>query len=143
PSFGSFRKETGSWEGLYTGLNSETDGPNENIRHIEFESEEVTGNLFGAARTGEAGSSTFQLNKKYIVSTLKTCMLVIDQHRAHTWILYDELLRSIIVSAALSQQLLFTLHLKFRQNKRELLKGIKEALELTWFIFGDIVQEPV
>ena len=143
PSFGSFRKETGSWEGLYTGLNSETDGPNEDIRHIEFESEEVTGNLFGAARTGEAGSSTFQLNKKYIVSTLKTGMLVIDQHRAHTRILYEELLRSITVSAALSQQLLFPLHLRFSQNEKELLKGIKEALEQTGFIFGDIEQETV
>lgn len=142
-SFGSFKKESESWEGLYTGLNSEADGHNEDIRHIEFESEEVTGNLFGAARTEEAGSSTFQLNKKYIVSTLKTGMLVIDQHRAHTRILYEELLRSITVSAAVSQQLLFPLHLRFSQNEKELLKGIKDALEQTGFIFGDIEQETV
>lgn len=68
-SFGGFKKESGSWEGLYTGLNSEVEGKDDGIRHIEFESEEVTGNLFGAVRTEESGSSTFQLNKKYIVST--------------------------------------------------------------------------
>lgn len=142
-SFGGFKKESGSWEGLYTGLNSEVEGKDDGIRHIEFESEEVTGNLFGAVRTEESGSSTFQLNKKYIVSTLKTGMLVIDQHRAHTRILYEELLRSITVSAAVSQQLLFPLHLKFSQNEKELLKGIKDALEQTGFIFGDIEQETV
>lgn len=142
-SFGNFKKESGSWEGLYTGLNSESEGADDDIRHIEFESEEVTGNLFGAVRTEESGASTFQLNKKYIVSTLKTGMLVIDQHRAHTRILYEELLRSITVSAAVSQQLLFPLHLRFSQNEKALLKGIKDALEQTGFIFGDIEQETV
>ncbi len=141
-AFGSFKRESGSWEGLYTRLNSDVEGK-EGIRHIEFESEEVTGNLFGAARTEESGSNTFQLNKKYIVSTLKTGMLVIDQHRAHTRILYEELLRSITVSAAVSQQLLFPLRIRFSQNEIELLKGIKEALEQTGFIFGDIDKDPL
>ncbi len=138
-----FKKESGSWEGLYTGLKSESEGKEEGIRHIEFESEEVTGNLFGAARAEEEVSSTFQLNKKYIVSTLKTGMLVIDQHRAHMRILYEEILRSITVSAAVSQQLLFPLQLRFSPNEIELLKGIKEALEQTGFIFGEIDKSPV
>ncbi len=134
----NYKKESSSWESLYTGLQSETIGGDIDVRQIEFESEEVTGNLFGATKTEEAQSSTFQLNKKFIISTLKNGMLVIDQHRAHTRILYEELLKSITVSAAVSQQLLFPLILQFNVQEIELLKGIKDSLEQTGFIFSEI-----
>ncbi|WP_034920541.1 DNA mismatch repair endonuclease MutL [Gillisia sp. CAL575] len=134
-----YKKESSNWESLYTGLQSESIGnDNVDVRQIEFESEEVTGNLFGASKTEEAQSSTFQLNKKFIISTLKNGMLVIDQHRAHTRILYEELLKSITVSAAVSQQLLFPLVLQFNQQETELLKGVKDSLEQTGFIFSEI-----
>jgi len=134
----NYKKETSSWESLYTGLQSESIGGDIDVRQIEFESEEVTGNLFGATKTEEAQSSTFQLNKKFIISTLKNGMLVIDQHRAHTRILYEELLKSITVSAAVSQQLLFPLVLQFNNQETALLKGIKDSLEQTGFIFSEI-----
>ena len=134
----NYKKENSSWESLYTGLQSESIGDDIDVRQIEFESEEVTGNLFGAVKTEEAQSSTFQLNKKFIISTLKNGMLVIDQHRAHTRILYEELLKSITVSAAVSQQLLFPLVLQFNSQETALLKGIKDSLEQTGFIFSEI-----
>ncbi len=144
---GSFRndykKEPVGWESLYTGLKSESLGIDPDVRQIEFESEEVTGNLFGAYKTEEAQNTTFQLNKKFIITTLKNGMLVIDQHRAHTRILYEELLKSITVSAAVSQQLLFPLILQFNQQEIELLKGIKDSLEQTGFIFSEIKSDSV
>lgn len=139
----NFRKESGSWEGLYSGLKTEGAGGEVDIREMEFESEEVTGNLFGAAKTEENQNTTFQLNKKFIISTLKNGMLVIDQHRAHTRILYEELLKSITVSAATSQQLLFPLVLQFSQQEMELLKGIKDSLEQTGFIFSELKSDSV
>ncbi|MFO7718996.1 MAG: DNA mismatch repair endonuclease MutL [Gillisia sp.] len=144
---GSFRsdykQESVGWESLYTGLKSESSGVDPDVRQIEFESEEVTGNLFGAYKTEQAQNSTFQLNKKFIITTLKNGMLVIDQHRAHTRILYEELLKSITVSAAVSQQLLFPLILQFNQQEIELLKGIKDSLEQTGFIFSEIKSDSV
>ena len=137
----SFKKGPGDWEGLYTGLNSDSNLID--LKQIEFESEEVTGNLFGASKTVETPNSTFQLNKKYIISTLKNGMLVIDQHRAHTRILYEELLKSITLSAAVSQQLLFPLILQFNQQEIKLLQGIKDSLEQTGFIFSDIKSDSV
>ncbi|MCF4101371.1 DNA mismatch repair endonuclease MutL [Gillisia sp. M10.2A] len=134
----TFKKETAPWESLYTGLKNEEVETDVDLKQIEFESEEVTGNLFGATRVEENQNSTFQLNKKFIISTLKNGMLVIDQHRAHTRILYEELLKSITVSAAVSQQLLFPLVLQFTQQEIALLKGIKESLEQTGFIFSEI-----
>ncbi len=144
---GSFRndykQESGGWESLYTGLKSESSGIDPDVRQIEFESEEVTGNLFGAYKTEQVQNTTFQLNKKFIITTLKNGMLVIDQHRAHTRILYEELLKSITVSAAVSQQLLFPLILQFNQQEIELLKGIKDSLEQTGFIFSEIKSDSV
>ncbi len=137
----AFKKDAGDWEGLYTGLKSDSNFID--LKQIEFESEEVTGNLFGASKTVETQNSTFQLNKKYIISTLKNGMLVIDQHRAHTRILYEELLKSITLSAAVSQQLLFPLILQFNQQEVKLLQGIKDSLEQTGFVFSDIKSDSV
>ncbi len=138
----SFRKEKpAEWESLYSGLDTENESGLD-VKQIEFESEEVTGSLFDGNEE-ESGKSTFQLQKKYIVSTLKSGLLVIDQHRAHTRILYEELLKNITVSAAVSQQLLFPLRLQFNPQEVEMLKEIKESLEQTGFIFAEIGKDEV
>ena len=129
------------WESLYSGMQAETE-TEVDVRQIEFESEEVTGNLFGA-REEQTEKSTFQVQKKYIVSTLKSGILVIDQHRAHTRVLYEELLKNITVSSAVSQQLLFPLRLQFNHHEVEMLKEIKESLEQTGFIFSEIKKDEV
>lgn len=139
---GNYQKEKpAEWESLYSGLQSESE-PEVDLKQIEFESEEVTGNLFGA-KEEQAEKSTFQVQKKYIVSTLKSGILVIDQHRAHTRVLYEELLKNITVSSAVSQQLLFPLRLQFNRHEVEMLKEIKDSLEQTGFIFSEIKQDEV
>ncbi|HSP11845.1 MAG TPA: DNA mismatch repair endonuclease MutL [Salegentibacter sp.] len=139
---GSFRKEpAANWESLYSGLEDEPVGKEE-VNHIEFESEEVTGSLFNSSETAPE-KSTFQLHKKYIVSTLKSGILVIDQHRAHARILYEELLKNITVSAAVSQQLLFPLKLQFSSHEMEMLREIKDSLEQTGFVFSSLERDSV
>ena len=136
------RGNSGSWESLYTGLGSNGQEKVSGFEQVEFESEEVTGNLFGSSDSGES-STTFQLNRKYIISTLKSGILVIDQHRAHTRILYEELLKNITITSAVSQQLLFPLLLQFSKHEIELLKEIKDSLEQTGFIFSEIRKDSV
>lgn len=135
------REKPAQWESLYSGMQSETE-TEVDLKQIEFESEEVTGNLFGA-QEDLAEKSTFQLHKKYIVSTLKSGILVIDQHRAHMRVLYEELLKNITVTSAVSQQLLFPLSIQLNHQEVELLKEIKESLEQTGFIFSAIERDHV
>ena len=137
------RTSGNSWESLYNGLGGEGLEATSGIDQVEFESDEVTGNLFGFNDEKESGSNTFQLNKKYIITTLKSGILVIDQQRAHTRILYEELLKNITVTAAVSQQLLFPLQLRFSTNEMEHLKEIRESLEHTGFIFSEINKDSV
>ena len=142
-SYPGFQREV-KWESLYVGLQpKESEAFQGDFSNVEFESDAVTGNLFGSTEESTSGSTTFQLNKKYIVSSLKSGILVIDQHRAHTRILYEELLKNITLTSAVSQQLLFPLRLQFNQQEITLLKENKEALEQTGFIFSEFTQDSV
>ncbi len=79
---------------------------------------------------------TFQLQNKYIVSPIKSGMMVIHQHLAHQRILYEELLKNITVHQGVSQQLLFPLELPFSIPDMQVLQKIQEQLEHTGFVFG-------
>jgi len=132
-SFGSYKRETSSasWESLYVGLKQET----QELEQFSFESEEVTGKLFDDEVQEMKSSSTYQIHKKYIVSAIKSGMLVIDQGRAHQRVLYEQFLTSITVQKASSQQLLFPLELYFSSEEMVLLKELQSSLENTGFVF--------
>lgn len=132
-SFGSYKKEsnTANWESLYVGLKQDTD----EIASFSFESEEVTGKLFDDETVETNTNATYQIHKKYIVSAIKSGMLVIDQGRAHQRILYEQFLTNITVQKAASQQLLFPLELYFSTDEMQLLKELEPTLENTGFVF--------
>lgn len=128
------REKGGSWESLYVGLKSETTETLVDLHNIEFESEEVTGSLFSSEETQE-NQTTFQLQNKYIISPIKSGLMVIHQHLAHQRVLYEEILKNITVQEGVSQQLLFPLKLQFSKSDIELISGLKEQLEHTVSFF--------
>ncbi|PZD78288.1 DNA mismatch repair endonuclease MutL [Mesonia sp. K7] len=131
-------KATKNWEVLYP----ETVETEVDFANIEVESEVVNGKLFDE-KESQTNSNTFQLNRKYIVGTLKNSILVIDQHRAHTRILYEELLKSITIKGAVSQQLLFPLTLNFSTDEIEILKELQDNLTQTGFVFTKVEKDGV
>ncbi|MFY8068738.1 MAG: DNA mismatch repair protein MutL, partial [Flavobacterium sp.] len=132
-SFGSYKKETNqsNWESLYVGLKQDV----EEISSFSFESEEVTGTLFDEGALETSTNSTYQIHKKYIVSTIKSGMLVINQKRAHQRILYEQFLTNITIQKAASQQLLFPLELYFSSDEMQLLSELRLTLENIGFVF--------
>jgi DNA mismatch repair protein MutL len=70
-------------------------------------------------------------------------MILIDQHRAHCRILYEDLLKSITVKAAVSQQLLFPLSLQLNAQETQMLQYLRESLEQTGFIFSKMEEEEI
>jgi DNA mismatch repair protein MutL len=135
PSPASFRKpeKQQAWESLYIG----TSASNEDIAEIHFESEEVTGSLFNDQEVEQQVYKTYQIHKKYIVSPIKSGMVIIDQKRAHQRILYEQFLRSITVQHAASQQLLFPLQLHYNKSELDLIKEMQDALVNTGFVFAE------
>lgn len=122
-----------SWEAMYVGLKNEE--TQMDISSIEFESEEVTGSFFESEEKKQS-DITFQLQNKYIISPIKSGMMVIHQNLAHQRVLYENILKNITVKEAISQQLLFPLRLQFSTVDIEIIKSIQEQLEHTGFGFS-------
>lgn len=142
-SFSSYKKqEPSSWESLYVGLKQDTETVTQ-IEDIEFESEEVTGSLFNDKEIEEVIHRTYQIHKKYIVSPIKSGMVIIDQQRAHQRVLYEQFLTNMTVHQASSQQLLFPLNLYFSSNEINLITELELSLVNTGFVFEEINDDSV
>ncbi len=138
----SFKKEaTSGWESLYVGLESKGNEV-EVFDGMQFESDEVTSKMFDETVI-EPTQKTFQLSNKYIVNTIKSGMLFIDQNRAHKRILYEQFLQEITVKEGVSQQLLFPFSLELSALEVGILKGLREQLEHTGFMFSKMEDETV
>jgi len=140
----AYKKEpVGSWENLYVGLESKGTKTQQDFSEVHFESEESTGSIFNDDKQVDKIQTTYQLHNKYIVSTIKSGMLVIDQHRAHQRVLYEDFLKNMTIKEAVSQQLLFPLQLHFSVQDIEIINQLKEDLEHTGFIFSSVNKESV
>ncbi|MEM1259998.1 MAG: DNA mismatch repair endonuclease MutL [Bacteroidota bacterium] len=96
---------------------------------LQVESEVVDTEIFESADESiESRQITFQLQRKYILSTVKSGLLVIDQNRAHQRILFERFLREITLEKGITQQLLFPLELQFGKKELEVLEDLAHHL---------------
>ena len=138
----AYKKEpTTSWESLYVGLESKGNDSKQDFTEVQFESEEQTASIFDDNNQVEQTNTTYQLHNKYIVSAIKSGMLVIDQHRAHQRVLYEDFLKNLTIKEAASQQLLFPLQLHFSPQDIVIINQLKNDLEHTGFVFSSVKEE--
>ncbi|MGB0880318.1 MAG: DNA mismatch repair endonuclease MutL [Polaribacter sp.] len=120
-------KQTQSWESLYTSVAS-TD---EQQQEIVFKEQEIT------------TQKTFQIQRKYVLSSIKSGVVLIHQSLAHQRILYEQFLENITVQEANSQQLLFPVKISFSSAEIEMIYTIKTELENAGFSFDEFTKESV
>lgn len=138
-NFSSYKSQPkAAWESLYV---QPSDDEEDTLMNIEVESDPIVPTLFQNQSSFEKSSGTFQLQRKYIITSTKSEMLIIDQHRAHFRILYEELLKNITVQPALSQQLLFPLKLQLNANEVRVFKILKEALVNAGFSIAELGED--
>ena len=118
------------WESLYTDLKQDTF----DVSSTQFENDVVNSKLFDD-KTTESKTLIYQFNRKYIINSIKSGLLVIHQNRAHQRILYEQFLTNITVNQASSQQLLFPLEIQFSREEMMYLKEIQPNLEGIGFAF--------
>ncbi len=139
----AFKQAPGaSWESLYVGLESKGNNSKTEFSQVTFESDSQNESIFSDSSI-ETTKTTFQLQQKYIVSTLKSGMLIIDQNRAHQRVLYENLLKHITIKEATSQQLLFPLQLHFTPNETKIIDDLKSDLEHTGFVFSQLNEDEI
>lgn len=134
------KQEVGAnWESLYVGLKQDT----EEIASFSFENEEITASLFDDKEEEQTTKRTYQIHKKYIVSPIKSGMVIVDQSRAHQRVLYEQFLTNMTVKQASSQQLLFPLQLHFSPTEIELITELQLSLENTGFVFESLESDAI
>jgi DNA mismatch repair protein MutL len=151
-SHSSYKKTepTASWESLYVGVKHDTEvifgddsfASSNNESSFEsngftFENEEVTSSLFNDEEVEQTVQKTYQIHKKYIVSPIKSGMVIVDQNRAHQRILYEQFLVNMTVHHASSQQLLFPINLFYSATEMELIAELQQSLVNTGFVFEE------
>jgi DNA mismatch repair protein MutL len=117
------------WQKMYSGLEDDIEAT---TADVEYESELSSANLFESL---DIEKPSFQLFKKYIVCSLSSGLVLINQHRAHERILYEQFLTQITQDAGSSQQLMFPLSLELGNEEIRLVKSLEPSLELTGFMF--------
>ncbi|WP_299118123.1 DNA mismatch repair endonuclease MutL [uncultured Winogradskyella sp.] len=131
-----------NWESLYVGLESKGNRSQNDFAEVTFESNPETASIFKSEDV-EQEKTTYQLRQKYIVSTIKSGMLIIDQNRAHQRILYENLLKQLTSKEATTQQLLFPLTIGFSIADIEIIKQLRPDLEFAGFEFSEVKEEQI
>lgn len=120
PSYNPFKETKSSkssaasqtqWEKLYKGLNEDFSTDTENALSALNQSDEqsiFTSNETGKASVAEERSPAhYQYKGCYIMTAVKSGLMIIDQHRAHVRILYEQYLKQLKEHTAHTQKMLF------------------------------------
>lgn len=119
---GQSRPDVSGWESLYAGNDEEKSRDN---LQFSFGAGEES---FNAGRTTFPGKKAMQLKQKYILSPVKSGLMVIDQKRAHERILYEKFIEVLKSDSVASQQQLFPQTIDLEAGDATLLREIIDDL---------------
>ncbi len=116
----NYKKEnTDNWESLYSGLEQN------DLQH----SIDISENNQQASNN----SNLFLLKNKYIVTSVKSGLMLINVHRANERILYEQFVQNIDNQLSVSQASLFPVSLNVNAEEFELIAEIKDDLHKIGF----------
>lgn len=113
------RKNLGRWEDLYTGTQLKLKPEPEPERH-----DEADDTIFSSTTEQFSGKKTLQLKQRYILTPVKSGLMVIDQKRAHERILFEKFMEVLKSDSVASQQLLFPQTLELNPADSAILQNI-------------------
>lgn len=91
------------------------------------------GEIFEDSGTSSSGSGILQISGRYLVTTLRSGMMIVDIRRARERILYEKYLRQLDNSAPISHQVLFPCVIQLSPERHSLLTENREQLRLLGF----------
>ena len=119
-------KENSNWESLYVTTDE-----------VEFQEK-----LFDNEQTYPS-NKTIQIQRKYLLSSIKSGVVLIHQSLAHQRVLYEEFFNSSSQEEVHSQQLLFPITISFSSTEIEMLYTLKSELENVGFCFDEFTKESI
>ena len=109
------------WEQLYEGLNNQDSVERE---ADIFESESETEINTSQSILAEKSPAHYQYKGKYVMTAVKSGLMIIDQHRAHVRVLYERYLEQIQQQTSDSQKVLFPEVLQFPVSDEVILEKL-------------------
>ena len=135
PNFNPFRKEfsprESHGEGSYQFQRKEPVG---DWRLLYGERTDLPSETFEQQEETKQNTQYLQVNQSYIVTTVKSGLLLIDQHLAHSRVLFEKYLKELENNNGVSQQELFPQALSLNVNDASLLKEMLPDLEKLGFV---------
>ncbi len=123
-------QSTDNWDSLYNGFESSqndffsTDQPIQPPLEEEPQPVQQTILSSGFNENSHQGGRFFQLKNKYILTSVKSGLMMIDQKRAHERIVFEGFMRSLQNGASLSQKSLFPEELHFGPAETEMVREL-------------------
>ncbi|MBR4963213.1 MAG: DNA mismatch repair protein MutL, partial [Muribaculaceae bacterium] len=90
------------------------------------------------AETSSAVGAYMQIKGRYIVTSIKSGMVLVDQHRAHTRILYEKYIANIEKNTQPVQKILFPEIIQLSLAQTEILSAIESELSSVGFEISNL-----
>lgn len=133
-SSSDYQRKSFDWERLYAGLEKKTDisFPDNSHDVLPLEDNETKQDtpLFDE---DIGGVTLMQLHGKYILTSVKSGLMMIDQQRAHARILYERFMQQMKDNRGVSQKLLFPEILELSSDDVHLFEELMADLRLVGF----------
>ena len=134
PNFNPFRKESTPREPQWERPKEGNHTPGDWRILYGDRSDDPAGEPIGPKEEAKPTVHYLQVNQSYIVTTVKSGLLVVDQHLAHARVLFEKFLKEMENSNGVSQQELFPQALTLNMNDASLLKEMLPELENLGFV---------
>ncbi len=135
------RQDTKGWDKFYEGLETHTPSsfayPEEETCWEE-QPEPTLYKQTDEVPSAETSSRHYQYKGRYIMTSVKSGLMVIDQRRAHIRILYDRYLAQIVSRQGTAQGVLFPDIVNFSASEIPVLQSIMEDLSFLGFELTDL-----
>lgn len=142
----SYKKPEFDWSKLYQGFENdrdavrmESDEPGQAGMFADTPADEIpverptSENLFT-----EVSNPCYQFKGRYIITSLKSGLAIIDQHRAHVRILFDQYLANIRQQKGASQQVLFPEIIEFTAAEAAVLPILLDDMRFIGFDLSNL-----
>lgn len=148
PSYNPFRapqaggshkpSSAANWEELYRGFENEAN-VSADVEHTETDETSFFAKKENASLP-ETGFSPehYQYKQRYILTSVKSGLMLIDQHRAHVRILFDKYIEQIKNKKGVSQRVLFPEVMQLSAAEAAALPAIMDDLDALGFELGDL-----
>ena len=119
-------KQSGNWESLYDSFMRQASAPKSGTDSNPAQQAGLESELRLEEQAAPAGFIQFAL--KYIITTTRQGILIIDQHRAHVKILYEKIMSSSSDPEAVSQRVMFAETMSLDSHQREAFAEVEDEL---------------